>query len=170
MSETIDDFRDYLRPDKSRKPFSLVESVRNSMKIMDATFKNNNVRVIFDFERDIVVPGYKNEFSQVLLNIFKNVKDEIELRKIKEGMLRITLEDGGEKAILTIEDNAGGIPEAIIDKIFNPYFSTKEEFGGTGIGLHMSKNIIETNMDGSIRVENTDLGAKFTIELRKAEH
>jgi PAS domain S-box-containing protein len=170
MSETIDDFRDYLRPDKSRKSFSLVESVRNSMKIMDATFKNNNVRVIFDFERDIVVPGYKNEFSQVLLNIFKNVKDEIELRKIKEGMLRITLEDGGEKAILTIEDNAGGIPEAIIDKIFNPYFSTKEEFGGTGIGLHMSKNIIETNMDGSIRVENTDLGAKFTIELRKAEH
>ncbi len=167
MSETIDDFRDYLRPDKTMKPFSLVESVKNSIKIMDATFKNNDVKVTFDYDGDIVVPGYKNEFSQVLLNIFKNVKDEIELRKVKEGELHISLRDAGEKAFLEIEDNAGGIPEEIIDRVFDPYFSTKEEYGGTGIGLHMSKNIIETNMNGTIRVENSAKGARFTIELQK---
>lgn len=167
MSETIDDFRDYLRPDKTVKPFSLIESVNNSIKIMEATFKNNDVKVIFDHGKDIIVPGYKNEFSQVLLNIFKNVKDEIELREIKDGKLMISLSEKGEKAVLVIEDNAGGIPEDIIDRIFDPYFSTKEEFGGTGIGLHMSKNIIETNMRGSIRVENTGKGARFIIELVK---
>ena len=167
MSETIDDFRDYLRPDKTMKPFSLVESVNNSIKIMEATLKNNDVKVTFEHGEDVIVPGYKNEFSQVLLNIFKNVKDEIELRDIKEGKLMISLKGKGDKAELIIEDNAGGIPEEIIDKIFDPYFSTKEEYGGTGIGLHMSKNIIETNMNGSIRVENTGSGARFIIELLK---
>lgn len=167
MSETIDDFRDYLRPDKTMKPFSLVESVNNSIRIMEATFKNNDVKVSFTYDKDIMVAGYKNEFSQVLLNIFKNVKDEFELRDVKAGTLAISLSDAGDKALLVIEDNAGGIPEEIIDKIFDPYFSTKEEYGGTGIGLHMSKNIIETNMHGTIRVENTDNGARFTIELLK---
>lgn len=169
MSETIDDFRDYLRPDKTMKPFSLIESVNNSIKIMDATFKNNEVKVEFNHGDDIVVEGYKNEFSQVLLNIFKNVKDEIELRKVKNGWLHIDLSENADKAILTIEDNAGGIPDEIIEQVFDPYFSTKEEYGGTGIGLHMSKNIIETNMNGTIVVENTAEGAKFTIELLKAK-
>ena len=167
MSETIDDFRDYLRPDKTMKPFSLVESVNNSIKIMEATLKNNDVKVAFEHGDDIIIPGYKNEFSQVLLNIFKNVKDEIELRNVKEGRLMITLRAENDKAVLVIEDNAGGIPEEIIDRIFDPYFSTKEEYGGTGIGLHMSKNIIETNMNGSIRVENSGSGARFIIELLK---
>ena len=89
------------------------------------------------------------------------------MRDVKDGKLTITLSDDGDKAVLVIEDNAGGIPEDIIDKIFDPYFSTKEEYGGTGIGLHMSKNIIETNMHGSIRVENTGKGARFIIELLK---
>jgi len=167
MSETIDDFRDYLRPNKSTEPFSLVESVKNSMRIMDATFKNNNVKVDFRYQNDIEVTGYKNEFSQVLLNIFKNAKDEFELRDVKHGTLDIVLEDKDGKAILTITDNAEGIPEEIINKIFEPYFSTKEDFGGTGIGLHMSKNIIETNMHGSLTVRNINNGAEFTIELIK---
>lgn len=168
MSETIDDFRDYLRPNKITEPFSLVESVKNSIRIMDATFRNNNVKVDFKYDNDIEVMGYKNEFSQVLLNIFKNAKDEFELRDIKEGLLQIKLEEMGEKAVLTITDNAGGIPEGVVDKVFEPYFSTKEDVGGTGIGLHMSKNIIETNMDGTIDVQNVKNGAEFTIRLKKS--
>ena len=169
MSETIDDFRDYLRPDKSMRPFSLIEAVKNSIKIMEATFKNKNIQVRFEHEKDVTVSGYKNEFSQVLLNIFKNVKDEIELRDRASGSIVITLSQEDDRALLVIEDDAGGIPEEIIEKIFDPYFSTKEAYGGTGIGLHMSKNIIETNMKGTIDVENVSGGARFSIRLQRAE-
>jgi C4-dicarboxylate-specific signal transduction histidine kinase len=109
--------------------------------------------------------GYPNEYSQVILNILNNAKDVIMERMVTAPRIRIRafVEEG--RSVVTIGDNGGGIGEDILPKIFDPYFSTKEVGKGTGIGLYMSKVIIEQNMEGALTVRNIDGGAEFRIEL-----
>lgn len=111
------------------------------------------------------VEGYPNEYSQVLLNILGNAMEAILERKIMGPWVSMRLFSDNGRAVVTITDNAGGILEDIIGKVFDPYFSTKPEGRGTGIGLYMSKNIIEKNMGGRLTVKNTDSGAEFRIEV-----
>jgi signal transduction histidine kinase len=160
MSKTIDDFRNFFRVDKQKESFSAKEEIIHTIFLLNASLKNHNISI--DFKgNDFLIRGYKNEFKQVILNIISNAKDAILEKKIKEGKIVITL----EKNQISIEDNAGGVPKEIIDRIFEPYFTTKEQGKGTGMGLYMSKMIIEENMKGSLSVSNTNSGAKFVIRF-----
>jgi C4-dicarboxylate-specific signal transduction histidine kinase len=113
----------------------------------------------------VLVEGYRNEYAQVLINILMNARDVLRDRKIGEPTVLVKVERQGARSVVTIADNAGGIAMEIIDKVFDPYFTTKGPDKGTGIGLFMSKAMIERNMDGSLTVRNTSEGAEFRIEV-----
>jgi PAS domain S-box-containing protein len=165
MSQTIDDFRNFFRPEKAKRDFSLKEVISKTITFVEASFRNNGITIELDFTNDIVIKGYSNEYSQVLLNILNNAKDAHLDRKTKEPWVRVGLFAENERAVVTITDNAGGIPDSILSKVFEPYFTTKEPGKGTGIGLYMSKTIIEKNMGGILAVSNTDCGAEFRISI-----
>lgn len=158
MSKTIDDFRNFFKIDKEKQTFSIKESIVETLSLQSAQFRSHNIDVEVVGE-DVSFFSYKGEFQQVILNLLNNAKDAIIERNIELGKITITLDPTG----ITLEDNAGGIDSSIIERIFEPYFTTKEQGEGTGIGLYMSKMIIEKNMGGVLRVENTDVGARFII-------
>ncbi len=163
MSQTIDDFRNFFKPEKQKTEFILNEVVLNVLNMIDMTLEELNIKVEFIHHDNLKISGYPNEFGQVILNIINNAKDAILEKNIKNGKIIIELKKDERGIFLTISDNAGGIPSHIIDKIFDPYFSTKDEKNGTGLGLYMSKLIIEEHMDGILRVSNEEKGANFTI-------
>jgi len=165
MSQTIDDFRNFLRPDQEMKQFNLVEAVRKTLVLVNDSFTAQNIRIETETQEDLIVTGYQNEYCQVLLNILNNAKDTLTERKIVAPRIKIKLFREGYKHVATISDNAGGIPDTILDRIFEPYFTTKDVDKGTGIGLYISKTIIEKRMNGKISVRNTDQGAEFRIEV-----
>jgi len=160
MSKTIDDFRNFFKIDKAKQHFSIYEAIEETLSLQKAQFKNRNIVVDITGE-DVKIEGFRGEFQQVILNIINNAKDAIVEKKITEGKIVIAL----SSSYLSIEDNAGGIDEAILDRVFEPYFTTKEQGEGTGIGLYMSKMIIEKNMGGTLRVENGSMGARFYIKF-----
>ncbi len=164
MSQTIDDFRNFFRSDKEKTAFSVNKAIRLTIALVDNALKNNRIEIVTRINDDPLINGYFNEFSQVLLNILQNASDVMVERKIVAGEITIAAAVENSRTVVTINDNAGGIPEEIIGRIFEPYFSTKG-VQGTGIGLFMSKNIIETNMGGSITARNTVQGAEFRIEI-----
>jgi PAS domain S-box-containing protein len=165
MSKTIDDFRNYFRPDKEKVTFYLSESITDTLSLVNASFKDQNIDIEILAKHDAVIYGYRNEFAQVLLNILNNARDALIEREIKDPRVTITICGESKRAILTVTDNAGGIPEEILGKIFDPYFSTKGPQAGTGVGLYMSKSIIEKNMGGTLTVRNITDGAEFRIEV-----
>ena len=160
MSKTIDDFRNFFRIDKQKELFDVKKAIKETINIMQAQLKHHNINVDVNGE-DFKIEGFANEFKQVVLNIINNAKDAIIEKGIKEGKIKIIL----YKQKVIIADNAGGIPEGIIDRIFEPYFTTKEQGKGTGMGLYMSKMIIENNMQGILSVKNINGGAKFVIDF-----
>lgn len=163
MSETIDDFRNFFRPDKVKVAFSLHEAVAESLRLLEATLKNHKIEVSMSGRLDLQAYGHLNEFSQVILNVLANAKDALVENNKDQRRIEIELESAGRTGRVVIRDNAGGIPEDALDKIFDPYFTTK--VSGTGIGLYMSKTIIEKHMDGGIACHNTADGAEFTISI-----
>ncbi len=130
---------------------------------MSASLKNNNIECKIDIQDNFEIFCYPNEISQALLNIISNAKDILIERNIKDACICILSHKKEDKSIISIQDNAGGIKVSPIDKIFEPYFSTKEAKSGTGIGLYMTKTIIEKNNNGKIEIENSQKGAIFTI-------
>ena len=165
MSQTINDFRKFLQPDQEIKQFNLREAVKKTLMLVGDSFISQNIEIYTEVQEDLIVTGYENEFCQVLLNILNNAWDIITERHIVSPRIEIKLFREGYSNVTTISDNAGGIPAEIIGRIFDPYFTTKDADKGTGIGLYMSKTIIEKRMNGKISVRNTDLGAEFRIEL-----
>nr|WP_281381048.1 PAS domain S-box protein [Desulfurispira natronophila] len=166
MSRTIDDFRNFFQPDKEKRTFNIAEVVQDAINIVEASFANNGISLKFSSEdAPIGCLGYPNEYAQVVLNIFSNAKDILLERKIADPQVHIHLHTQQDYCRLCIEDNGGGIPPEHIPHIFEPYFTTKEQGKGTGIGLYMSKNIVES-MNGTLKVHNTKQGACFTIELK----
>ena len=161
MSSTITDFANFFRPDKKIATFSGLKQIRNAISLVEASFKNNNITIHCDTIEDATLIGFPNEFSQVLLNLVVNAKDAINTTRKSGGHVRISLTVRDGKGCITVCDNGGGIPEDIIGRIFDPYFSTKQQ--GSGIGLYMSKMIIEDNMNGAITAHNIEDGAAFTI-------
>jgi len=169
MSETIDDFRDFFKPEKEKKTFDIVKSINHSVKILSPVLKYENIKLTLSMSGECVIYGFSNELGQSIINIMNNAKDALSQRDIEEKCIDINLTKNDTKVILTIADNAGGIPEDIIKKIFDPYFSTKENNNGTGLGLYMTKLIIEEHMNGKITVENINEGAKFNIIFDREE-
>ncbi|MBZ0157287.1 MAG: MEDS domain-containing protein [Alphaproteobacteria bacterium] len=165
MSQTIDDFRNFFKPDKEKHEFSLSGVIRKVVSFIEASFRNNTIRIELDLQEEVCVNGYPNEYSQVLLNILDNAKDAALERHIRDPLVRIRLRREGGRSVVTVGDTMGGIPASVMDRIFEPYFTTKEPGKGTGIGLYMSKNIIEKNMGGRLTARNRDNGAEFIIEV-----
>lgn len=164
MSQTIDDFRFFFRPDKERVEFRAAQTIEKVLSIIGGSLKEHQIDVEVKTEEDPVINGFPNEYSQVLLNILLNARDVFVERGTDEPRIRVRLVKEGKKAVVTVEDNAGGIPAEILDKIFDPYFTTKGPDKGTGVGLYMSKVIIEKNMGGSLSARNGEEGAQFRIE------
>jgi PAS domain S-box-containing protein len=164
MSSTIDDFRTFFKPDKEKEDFKVCQAVARSVQLVKASFDYNQIKIVMDCNEEADINGYPNEFSQVILNILINAKEALEANKTANPKVTITAGVEESRTVVTISDNAGGIPDEIIYKIFEPHFSTKGP-QGTGIGLFMSKNIIEKNMNGRLNVRNNEGGALFRIEV-----
>ena len=165
MSRTIDDFRNFFKPDKEKVLFKVREEVEKTLSLVELGFKAHQICIDVEVKGDPVIHGYSNEFSQVLLNILMNARDALTEREIAQPKIVISVGTEDSRAIVTIYDNAGGIAEEIMDKIFDPYFTTKGPQAGTGVGLFMSKTIIEKNMGGHLTVRNVGGGAEFRIEV-----
>jgi len=165
MSKTIDDFRHFFMPNKKKEDFLLSKSLNSSLKLIGSTFKNYDIEIYKNIEEDLFVTGFPNEFAQALLNVLSNAKDALIEKRIKNPEIHVSLKKDGNTGVICIKDNAKGIDKSILNKIFEPYFTTKEQGHGTGIGLYMSKIIIEQNMKGKIYAENIDDGAAFIIEM-----
>ncbi len=165
MSQTIDDFRNFLKESDGIEVFALHDIFQSVEHIMVPSLKINNISITLPQVEGVHIEGNRNEFLQVILNIIKNAQDAILLNKIKKGEIVIGVTQSDSKIVISIEDNAGGIPQEYIDKVFDPYFTTKHKSQGTGIGLYMSKQIIEKNNDSKLYVTNTKEGANFCIEV-----
>jgi PAS domain S-box-containing protein len=165
MSKTIDGFRNFFGPDKEKVTFKAGEVVARTVSIVEAAFNELKLKIELSADQEVTVYGCPNEFSQVVLNILVNAKDAILERQVTDPRVRLRLFSENGRSVLTISDNAGGIPGEILEKIFDPYFTTKAPDKGTGIGLFMSKTIIEKNMNGTLTVHNTEEGAEFRIEV-----
>lgn len=163
MSNTIDDFRNFYKPDKKKEDFYVSNACKKAINIIDATLENLGINLILDIKDDKKIFGYPTEFSQVILNIISNAKDILIERNIKNPKIEINIESKGVLSIITIKDNAGGIEEKNLEQIFDPYYSTKDLSKGTGLGLYISKLIIERNMGGDLSVSNNNEGAVFKI-------
>ena len=165
MSKTIDDFRNYFRPDKEKIEFKVCETIENTLSLLEGSLQDPKIIVEIIAMDNPVIYGYQNEFTQVLLNILINARDTLIERAIDDARVTITICRENGCVVVTVADNAGGIPEEIIGRIFDPYFTTKASDKGTGVGLFMSKTIIEKNMGGKLAVRNIANGAEFRIEV-----
>ncbi|MGB9082595.1 MAG: ATP-binding protein [Desulfuromonadaceae bacterium] len=166
MSRTIDDFRDFFRSDKELVTFSVNGVIKHMITLIEMSFLNQRIRIDYHAEGEPMVAGYPNEYAQVLLNVLMNARDVLVGENVGEPLISIRAFTEGGRTVVTITDNGGGIADGIIDRIFDPYFTTKGPDNGTGIGLFMSKTIIDKNMGGRLTVRNAGNGAVFRIEVK----
>ena len=165
MSQTVNVFRDFYKPEKEKKVFNIKESIASALAFITPSLRVHSISVELAVDPTLFVYGYSREYAQVLLNILSNARDVFVSRNSIQPHLVIQARRENELVVVTITDNAGGVASEIVEKIFDLYFTTNAENGGTGIGLYMSKNIIEKNMGGSLTVENDEYGATFRIEV-----
>ena len=153
LSDTIDDFRYFFKPQKDKTKFSLAKNIEKSWSFLEATLKESSIKVEFDYE-DIDIIAYETELIQVFINIINNSKDAFIEKKIEDRVIFISIKKFPNRILIEIKDNAGGVEEDILDKVFEPYFTTKHQYNGTGIGLYMSNQIIKTHLNGDIFMKN----------------
>ncbi len=161
LSSTIDDFRNFYKTNKESVCVKLEDVISKSMKIISISLHEDNIELIEEYSSNEKVELHENEMMQVILTIFKNAQDQFLEKEIEKPSIKVLT----NKKTISICDNAGGVPKDIISKIFDPYFSTKSEKNGTGLGLYMSKIIIEEHHKATLSVKNIDGGACFTIEF-----
>lgn len=166
MSNTINDFQNFFKPSKTKENFNVVEACQKASTILKSSLKHHNIKFECLFKEEKEVFGYPNEFSQAFLNILSNAKDVLIQREVANPFIKVSISSGKKYVLIKVEDNGGGIEEKNLERIFEPYFTTKHAKQGTGIGLYMSKTIIEGNMDGFLVAQNIENGALFTIKLK----
>lgn len=173
LSKTIDDFKNFIEGDRTKKWFNLKENINSFLHLIEGKLKSNNIKIILDLDEDIQLNGYENELLQCLMNIVNNSRDVLVENNIETRLIFLTTSLENEKVIIIMKDNGGGIKKDILSKIFEPYFTTKHQSQGTGLGLHMTYNLIVDGMDGTIEVSNVNYkyednsynGAEFRIQL-----
>jgi PAS domain S-box-containing protein len=169
MSATIDDFRDFFRPDKERKAFDVATAIGDALLLVKANLAQHGIALRVTARKNPRVMGFPGEFSQVALNLVGNARDAILASGVRDGVISIRLMERHGQAVIHVRDNGGGIPEADLPRVFDPYFTTKSDNGGTGLGLYMSKTIIEEHMRGSLTAANARDGARFVMRLPLAD-
>lgn len=165
MSNTIEDFTNFFSPQKQKEIFLLNISINEALKILNKIFEDEKIDIKFDITKDLEIFGVKNELTQVLLNILSNAKDAFVQNGIKNRELSIKTYKKDDFTYLEIVDNALGIKDEIKDKMYEPYFTTKHQSSGTGLGLFISKIIIENSFEGEISHSNTQNGSKFELKF-----
>jgi signal transduction histidine kinase len=165
LSKTIDDFRGFYKEDKEAIEILYSTIVKGALDIVSISIENKNIKLTTDFNCKKKISTYPNELRQVVLNLIKNAEDILLDNNISNPYINIKTYDDDKYSYLEVSDNGGGIPSNIINKIFEPYFSTKKEKDGTGLGLYMSKTIIEEHCDGKLTVSNSADGAVFCIKI-----
>jgi hypothetical protein len=169
LSATIDDFRDFFKPTKEKREIDFCTLIKSALQIIGTSLSNHSIEVSQELNCKSSFVSYPNELKQVILNLIKNSEDIILEKEIENPVISISTYRDKDNRILEIRDNAGGVPEEIIETIFDPYFSTKNNKNGTGLGLYMSKTIVEEHCNGVLSVHNDDKGAVFTISLQPLE-
>ncbi|MBW4055423.1 MAG: PAS domain-containing protein [Proteobacteria bacterium] len=164
ISETIDDFSNFFSYEEESSPFVVNDLVSRALSFVESALKKRGIRVELDVQDDITATGYPNEYVQALLNIILNARDVL-LNNRTSPLITIRIFEENGRAIVTVRDNGGGISEANLPKIFDPYFTTKNQSTGAGIGLYMAKMVFEKKMHGSLTARNVDGGAEFRIEM-----
>ncbi len=167
LSKTIEDFRDFFRPDKECEEIRVADVLNEAYAMMNASFNHHGIVLsIIDHSHETVFI-HSRELLQVLINILKNAKEAMMMNEVIEKNIDVLIEDDGDSVVIRICDSGGGVSDEILPLVFDPYFSTKDEKTGTGLGLYMSKTIIEKHLKGTISVHNSPKGACFTIRLPK---
>ncbi|MDR2080653.1 MAG: PAS domain-containing sensor histidine kinase [Campylobacteraceae bacterium] len=169
MSKTIEDFRNFSNPDKEKSSFSVKNMIEDTLSILKGSLRKAAINIEVDIDEHITAYGYKNELSQAVLNLISNAKDALLDKLLGEKTLKISSTQNDNFTTLSIADNAGGIDDAAMDKIFEPYFTTKHANLGTGLGLYIVKTIIESSMNGNVCVKNENGGANFIIKIPAKE-
>lgn len=166
MSKTIDDFKSFFNENKKQESFSIKDLIDKSIYIIKGTLLTYNIEVENIVDKKFIYYGYPNELEQVILVILNNAKDVLVSRNIKSPKITVEVLKIKDTYHINIKDNGGGIDEAIMDKIFDPYFTTKYKSQGTGLGLYFSKIIVQDRMNAELSVQNMKEGACFTIVLK----
>ena len=173
LSKTIDDFRNYIKGERVKVHFDLSETIESFLHLIQGSIKNHDIEVVVQLEDGIKIDGYPNELTQCLINIFNNAKDILKEKREENRAIIIATMSQDKNAIITIKDNAGGIPQEVLPQIFDPYFTTKHKSQGTGLGLSMTRKLIVEGMDGDVVALNQEfehdgmryIGAEFRIAL-----
>ncbi len=165
LSKTIDDFRDFFRPNKEKEDVYIKDILSEAIGIIGKSLEHSNITLSIENDSTTSIHIYSRELLQVFMNLLKNAKEALVEHTPQERQINITIKDTPESVITTICDNGGGINDTIIDQIFNPYFSTKTEQTGTGLGLYMSKTIIDKHLHGSITPTSEDGTTCFEISI-----
>jgi C4-dicarboxylate-specific signal transduction histidine kinase len=165
LSQTITVFQNFTVPDKEKSLFRVEQVVADTVQIMGESLKKDGITLNVRSTGDPQINGYPNEYNQVLMNLILNAKDALLEQRSANPRITVLSWRENDRSVSTISDNGGGIKEEIMDKIFDPYFTTKDLGKGTGVGLFLSKSIIEKNMGGRITVRNVKDGAEFRIEV-----
>jgi len=167
MSHTIEDFRNFFRPDKARQEVVISKVVEQTLPLITKSLDNSHIVLQTLLDCNTSVSIYRNELMQVILNVIHNAKDALVHTGVENPRIMLETYETGQFVVIKICDNAGGIDAEVTDKVFEPYFTTKEATGGTGVGLYMSKTIMEKHLNGELRFENRDEGACFYIKIGK---
>lgn len=165
MSQTIDDFRNFFKQDRLQTKVNVYHLISEVETLLGPLLASKKIVLIKDIDPMVEILVYHNELKQVLINIVNNAREAIEYTKSKKRQITVTVTNDKHHCTISIEDSGGGVPHHIIDKIFDPYFTTKFESQGTGIGLYMAKMIIEKHFLGKLSIYNTPNGACFEIRL-----
>lgn len=167
LSQTIDDFKNFFRPDKSKEYVLITEVMNDCLSVIEKSLQNHNIIIEKNYNNFTKVEIYSRELMQVFINIIKNAKEAILEKEIKEGVIIINIYENEDSIVSEITDNALGIDVEVMKKIFDPYFTTKSVKSGTGLGLYMSKTIVEKHLGGTINTRNTKNGVCFEISIPK---